>query len=473
MATTPYFVLSPNVVLSTIGLIHGPDKTEPTPPEDWRQAKVDVIIPAYNEERNIANCLASLKQQTLQPRKVLLIDDGSSDRTVEYAKTFAEANNMEIDIIRRETSIGKTPTIKRQARELDSDVEFILDGDTILESENYIERTVEELYKAVGIASACGTILPTRKRDREAMIQTKPMQKFLALKTDANVFPRKNLLYRLGKWITNTYRDALYMFLQKFVYRGQMVYFGSVIHPVGCAVAYRRKYVKDLFDKYEPILGDDLTNSEDIFIGFALANKGYRNIQLQDVNARSLEPAAGHLPRQVYMWSSSFLQSCYYFNDLFKSPFRTFKRWRYRRKLRKESGREIEEKRRIKEPYRQPFGDDYTQKFGRPIGWAVLLGAFEKIFFPTALLVMLILRLWEPLLVTIIAETIISTTILLVISRTPQKNRFLKSTWRGIQYFLKGILLTPVRYLSLFYDLVTILIFLSQVWIFKNTRWRK
>jgi hypothetical protein len=54
------------------------------------------------------------------------------------------------------------------------------------------------------------------------------------------------------------------------------------------------------------------TNSEDIFIGFALANKGYRNIQLQDVYARSLEPAAGHMPRQVYMWSSSFLQSCYY-----------------------------------------------------------------------------------------------------------------------------------------------------------------
>ncbi len=34
MATTPYFVLSPNTVLSIIGLLHGPDTTEPNPSED-------------------------------------------------------------------------------------------------------------------------------------------------------------------------------------------------------------------------------------------------------------------------------------------------------------------------------------------------------------------------------------------------------------------------------------------------------
>jgi hypothetical protein len=73
------------------------------------------------------------------------------------------------------------------------------------------------------------------------------------------------------KAITNLYRESLYMFLQRFVYLGQMVFFGSITNPVGCAVAYRRKYVKELFDSYEPMFGDDLTNSEDIFIGFAPA----------------------------------------------------------------------------------------------------------------------------------------------------------------------------------------------------------
>ena len=31
MATAPWFVLSPNALLSAIGLLHGPDKTIPTP----------------------------------------------------------------------------------------------------------------------------------------------------------------------------------------------------------------------------------------------------------------------------------------------------------------------------------------------------------------------------------------------------------------------------------------------------------
>jgi len=57
MATTPYFILSPNTVLSIIGLIHGPDKTVPHPAEDWRNATVDVVIPTFNEESNIPLCL--------------------------------------------------------------------------------------------------------------------------------------------------------------------------------------------------------------------------------------------------------------------------------------------------------------------------------------------------------------------------------------------------------------------------------
>ncbi len=170
MATTPYFVISPNTIVSLLGLMRGPDKTVPTPAEDWRQATVDVVIPALNEERNIVFCLASLLRQTLKPKRVILIDDGSRDRTCENARAYAESVGMDLIVIKRKAAIGKTPTIKRQAREFDSDVEFILDGDTVLESENYIARTVEELYKGVGIASACGTILPLRERDRRTLL---------------------------------------------------------------------------------------------------------------------------------------------------------------------------------------------------------------------------------------------------------------------------------------------------------------
>lgn len=457
----PYIVLGPTCILSLVGLIRGPDKTIPTPAEDWRQATVDVVIPALNEEHNIALCLASVMRQTLRPRNIIVVDDGSKDRTAEIAKSFCEANDINLIYIRRKKPIGKTPTIKRQAREFNADVEFILDGDTILESANYIERTVQELYQGVGIASACGLILPLRERDREFMLNFETMQKLLIAHPDAPLISKGGLLARLRRGATNIYRGALYMFLEKFIYHGQMVFFGTITNPVGCAVAYRRKYIEALFEKYEPILGDDLTNSEDIFIGFSLINEGYRNIQVADVCARSEEPEASGLPRQLYLWSSSFLQCCYYFDSLLKSPLRAVSRvWKHLRDYKPK--KPAQEKRRIREPYRQPFGEEFTRAFGRPAGWVLFISAVEKFTFPTALILMVIFRWWTAIGLTIILESALTVCILAVVAKGSR-----------LEYAAKGILATPARYFSALWDFATIMRFAADLWVFKERRWRK
>jgi len=463
MATTPYFVLSPTTVVSLLGLLRGADKTDPNPAENWRDAVVDVVIPALNEEEHIALCLSSLARQTFKPRQVILVDDGSNDHTRDYARKYADSIGMELLLIQRAKPIGKTPTIKRQAREFDADVEFILDGDTVLESPNYIERAVEELYKGAGIASACGTILPLRERDRQRFVQAENMRGFMQEHPKVDFVHRHGFWHRLQGGVTNLYREALYLFLQHFVYHGQMVFFGTIINPVGCAVAYRRKYILELFDHYEPILGDDLTNSEDIFIGFALLDQGYRNIQLMDVTARSTEPEVGNLPRQLYFWSSSFLQCTFYFDELMRSPFKAGKRYLQRfRKGHREQQKEIEEKRKIREAYRQPFGIEYSRTYGRPMGWIIFAAALEKIFFPTTMLILLLLRLWEPLLVTVAVETVVSVGILTIIAKG-----------RRFKMLIKGVLLTPVRYTVLLFDFITIMRFAVDLWITKNRRWRK
>lgn len=463
MATAPWFVISPNGVLSLIGLLHGPDRTVPTPAEDWHAAIVDVVVPAFREEDNIVHCLASIARQTKQPRNVILIDDGGGDATCDRAEAFARQAALPLTVIRRKSSIGKTPSIKRQAREFDADVEFILDADTFLEHDNYIERCVQELYQGVGIASACGTILPMRLKDRARLTQTPEFRRFLAGKAWDDPFAHRGMLHELWWFITNVYRYCLYSFLQRFVYHGQMVFFGGITNPVGCAVAYRRKYIKDLFDHYEPIFGDDLTNSEDIFIGFALMNEGYRNVQLTDVVARSEEPEVQRLPRQVYLWSSSFLQSCYYFDALMRSPLKAPKRgWRRLKAWWTGEAKKIEEHRRIKEQYRQPFGRKVTEQQGRPIGWVPFMSALEKIGFPTGIVIMTILGLWEPLAVTIGAEILLSVFVLFVVNRG---ERFAAA--------LKGLAITPVRYAMLLFDAYTIARFAADLWITGDRRWRK
>lgn len=53
--------------------------------------RVSVIIPALNEEAMIGKCLESLTQSSYPPDRfeVILVDNGSSDRTLEIARSFA------------------------------------------------------------------------------------------------------------------------------------------------------------------------------------------------------------------------------------------------------------------------------------------------------------------------------------------------------------------------------------------------
>jgi len=47
-----------------------------------------IVIRAYNEEKHIVRLLTGIQQQTVQDVQVILVDSGSTDRTVELASAF-------------------------------------------------------------------------------------------------------------------------------------------------------------------------------------------------------------------------------------------------------------------------------------------------------------------------------------------------------------------------------------------------
>jgi glycosyltransferase involved in cell wall biosynthesis len=51
------------------------------------QPKLSVIIASYNHQDYIAETLRSLEQQTFQDFEIIIVDDGSTDKTVEVAKS--------------------------------------------------------------------------------------------------------------------------------------------------------------------------------------------------------------------------------------------------------------------------------------------------------------------------------------------------------------------------------------------------
>lgn len=50
--------------------------------------KVSVVVPAYNEEKYIGPCLQALMDQVEKPDEIILINNNSTDKTVEIAKKF-------------------------------------------------------------------------------------------------------------------------------------------------------------------------------------------------------------------------------------------------------------------------------------------------------------------------------------------------------------------------------------------------
>ena len=47
---------------------------------------VSVVIPAYNSEEFIGEAIASVRAQTLPVSEIIVVDDGSSDRTAAVAE---------------------------------------------------------------------------------------------------------------------------------------------------------------------------------------------------------------------------------------------------------------------------------------------------------------------------------------------------------------------------------------------------
>jgi glycosyltransferase involved in cell wall biosynthesis len=309
VAQFPYFVLGANGWVGVPGSLRGGNQIPRTVNEDWRQATIDVVILALDARENIVRCLASVMRQTLRPRHIVLIDDGSTDDTSERAHAFCEFRGVNLALIRRFQSIGKTKTLKEQASELDSDVLFVLDADTVLETENYIERTVHDLYQGAGIVSACGGIRPLRETDQLAADESPCIRSFMDACPLFDAPADQGRLRRLVKEIVDVYREVICRLVQCFVARGQMVLFGTVADPAGRAVAYRRRYLELLFDYFEPRPGGSPTNSEDIFIGLAALGAGYRNVYVTDVLARTREIDVHRLPKQLHLWLSACFRS--------------------------------------------------------------------------------------------------------------------------------------------------------------------
>ena len=76
--------------------------------------KISVIVPVYNAERYIANCLRSLFEQTLDDIEYIFVDDASTDSSILIIRSILELYPLRQDhVVIIRNSVNKGPSYSR------------------------------------------------------------------------------------------------------------------------------------------------------------------------------------------------------------------------------------------------------------------------------------------------------------------------------------------------------------------------
>ncbi len=114
--------------------------------------KVSVIIPSYNHERFIEDCIQSVLDQTSQDFEIIITDDGSSDETVKNIKKF---NDSRIKLFCFEKNEGACAAIEKCIQETSGKYIAMLSSDDMFLPDK-LERQVEFLDNHPDIAIVFG-----------------------------------------------------------------------------------------------------------------------------------------------------------------------------------------------------------------------------------------------------------------------------------------------------------------------------
>lgn len=120
-----------------------------------------IIIPAHNEEAFLEKTLLSLVEQTLLPKKIIVVNDSSTDKTQEIIDRFAEKYHF-IDGIYHDSDKTHSPGSKvinafyKGFHSLDDNFDIIckFDADLVFPSD-YLEK-ISEIFKSdpkIGMAA--------------------------------------------------------------------------------------------------------------------------------------------------------------------------------------------------------------------------------------------------------------------------------------------------------------------------------
>ena len=111
--------------------------------------QISIVIPSYNQGEYLEDCLESVYNQTMSPLEILVIDDGSTDNSLEIANQYMFKDFPMIESpVRVISQVNKGLASARNTGIMNAKGDYIqfLDADDMLK-ENAIARLTQEIIQ--------------------------------------------------------------------------------------------------------------------------------------------------------------------------------------------------------------------------------------------------------------------------------------------------------------------------------------
>jgi len=110
--------------------------------------KVSIIIPVYNVEKYIRECLDSVLKSTLEDIEIIIVDDGSKDKCPEIIDEYAGKESRIIAIHKENGGYGQACNVGLER----ASGEYV----AVLEPDDYIDKDMySDLYESAIVNNAC------------------------------------------------------------------------------------------------------------------------------------------------------------------------------------------------------------------------------------------------------------------------------------------------------------------------------
>lgn len=136
--------------------------------------KISIIVPAYNIEPYIKECLDSIFSQDYKNLEVIVIDGGSKDRTLKKIGEYKKDYKRTLKIISQDKKLGVADARNAGARESEGEFIVFLDGDDVL-AENSLQKRLERFEgdKNMGIVFSDAFLIKNEKKTQEKYLSSR------------------------------------------------------------------------------------------------------------------------------------------------------------------------------------------------------------------------------------------------------------------------------------------------------------